>query len=165
MGCSREICKICHRVNRVGFWVPPSVWIAVVPKEFSGCVVCLDCFTSLADERVVQWSDDIEFYPVSFVTFIETRYAEVTNKINKETPGDIEEFKPSVFFQRDHDCIEYIMEDVASVTVRIDNRLDLLYAMDDRSKLVGARINGVIAEFEAPSPSVEAGGPDMERGG
>jgi hypothetical protein len=68
-GVTREICKICYRVNRIGFAVPDAVWKQVVPANFADHVVCLDCFTRLADEKRIDWSKAIEFFPVSFISF------------------------------------------------------------------------------------------------
>jgi len=31
-------------------------------------IICLRCFTRLADEQGVQWDKEIKFYPVSFIT-------------------------------------------------------------------------------------------------
>jgi len=47
---TREICKLCWRVSRVGFHVPDRMWQAVVPAHVVDACVCLDCFTRLADE-------------------------------------------------------------------------------------------------------------------
>lgn len=67
---TREICKICYNVNRVGFSVPDSVWKEVVPSDFRDRVVCLECFTRLADEKMVEWDREIEFWPVSLATHL-----------------------------------------------------------------------------------------------
>lgn len=67
---TREICKICNLVNRVGFAVPDKVWNEVVPEDYKEKVVCLECFTLIADEKLVIWDKDILFYPVSHVTHI-----------------------------------------------------------------------------------------------
>lgn len=61
----REICRLCHEVNRVGFYVPDSVWRAAMHVSQWNEIVCLSCFTRLADERGVEWDREIEFYPVS----------------------------------------------------------------------------------------------------
>lgn len=71
VGLSREICKICYRPNRVGFYVPTKVWRKVIPKHLVNKVVCLDCFTRMADEKLIKWDDDMEFAPVSFVTHLQ----------------------------------------------------------------------------------------------
>lgn len=65
---SRETCKICYRANAVGFRVPDEVWRQAVPEPKQNGVVCLACFTMLADERGVEWDREIEFFPVSLVT-------------------------------------------------------------------------------------------------
>jgi hypothetical protein len=67
---SREICKICFHVNRVGFNVPEEIWRAVVPAELQKSVVCLDCFSRLADEKLIRWDASIALYPVSMATHL-----------------------------------------------------------------------------------------------
>ena len=68
---TREICKICYRVNAVGFAVPDQIWNAVVPESFCHSVVCLSCFTRMADEALIPWDREIQFYPVSMSTHLE----------------------------------------------------------------------------------------------
>lgn len=70
MSLSREICKICFRANPVGFYVPDNIWNDVVPSEYRSRVVCISCFTCLADEKLVPWDDNIQFYPVSMHTHL-----------------------------------------------------------------------------------------------
>jgi hypothetical protein len=67
--CSRELCKACWHPVTVGFHVPDEVWNLVVPDRLPGDVLCLGCFTRLADEKRVEWDREIEFFPVSMVTF------------------------------------------------------------------------------------------------
>ncbi len=69
-GLSREICKICYKVNRVGFHVPDEIWRAVVPGQFGNSVVCLGCFMDLADEKLIPWDKAIVFHPVSLRTHL-----------------------------------------------------------------------------------------------
>ena len=66
--CHREICSLCHEVSRVGFFVPDKVWELVVHRSQINDILCLRCFTRLADEKSVEWDKNIEFYPVSWVT-------------------------------------------------------------------------------------------------
>lgn len=61
----REICRLCHRVLRVSFWVPDDVWEAVVHPGKVDDIHCLDCFLTRADEKLIEWDKDIEFYAVS----------------------------------------------------------------------------------------------------
>jgi len=70
VGTSREICKICYKVNAVGFSVPDDIWRAVVPQHLVNRVVCLACFTMLADERLIAWDEHIDFFPVSMISHI-----------------------------------------------------------------------------------------------
>lgn len=65
----REICRLCHEVSRVGFHVPDAVWRAALHESQWNDIVCLACFTRLADERGVEWDKSIEFYPVSRAGF------------------------------------------------------------------------------------------------
>ena len=67
----REICSLCHEVSRVGFWVPNRIWWLAVHVSQLNNLICLCCFTRLADERGVRWDDDIKFYPVSQLTILE----------------------------------------------------------------------------------------------
>jgi hypothetical protein len=64
----REICSLCHEVSRVGFKVPNEIWKLVVHVSQIESLICLNCFTRLADERGVEWDKDIQFYPTSRVT-------------------------------------------------------------------------------------------------
>ncbi len=64
----REICSRCHGVNRIGFYVPDPIWRAAVHVSELQNILCLGCFTRLADERGVEWDKEVEFIPVSWVT-------------------------------------------------------------------------------------------------
>lgn len=68
--CSREICKSCFHINAVGFSVPDEVWKSAVPEQLQNRILCLGCFTRLADEKLIPWDDCIEFWPVSLATHI-----------------------------------------------------------------------------------------------
>lgn len=80
---TREICKICYQVNRVGFSVPDETWKAVVPESHQSGVVCLECFTRLGDEKMIHWDKNIEFWPVSLASHLE---GEIDIKAAKKTP-------------------------------------------------------------------------------
>ncbi len=69
----REICSLCHEVNRVGFFVPNEVWRAGVHISQVNDIICLACFTRLADERGVEWDKEIEFHPISRIAFEEDK--------------------------------------------------------------------------------------------
>ena len=61
----RPFCHICNDVIRVDYHVPNDVWELALHISHRGGYICLNCFTKNADERGVEWSDDIEFYPQS----------------------------------------------------------------------------------------------------
>lgn len=65
---SREICALCSEVSRVGFWVPNQIWEAVALRGHMHDIVCLRCFTAIADEKGVEWDREITFFPVSFIS-------------------------------------------------------------------------------------------------
>lgn len=65
---TREVCQMCHEVSRVGFWVPNEMWLKASRKGFEDAIVCLSCFTRIADEKLLDWDSEIKFYPVSAVT-------------------------------------------------------------------------------------------------
>lgn len=67
---SREICKLCFRVNSVGFFVLDEIWKNAIPPEFHSKVICISCFTHLADEKLIPWDDNIQFYPISMCTHL-----------------------------------------------------------------------------------------------
>jgi hypothetical protein len=67
---SREICKLCYQVNRIGFHVPDHIWQLVVPDGARQSVICLPCFTRLADEKLIPWDRQIELFPVSLATHL-----------------------------------------------------------------------------------------------
>ena len=62
----RERCSLCHEVSRVGFWVPNEIWLSVVHPNRIHDILCLRCFSRLADEKNIQWDKDIKFFPVSW---------------------------------------------------------------------------------------------------
>lgn len=69
LGPHREICQCCSLTSAVGFTVPDTIWLAASGGRFR--VLCLGCFTTMADEARLPWDKDIRFHPVSLVTFEE----------------------------------------------------------------------------------------------
>lgn len=67
---TREVCKCCGEIVRVGFTVSDSTWQRSVPNHLIASVLCLNCFTRFADENGVEWDRDpkLDFFPVSFIT-------------------------------------------------------------------------------------------------
>ena len=66
--CTREICKACWEINRIGFSVPDEIWNAAVPVKLRDSILCLNCFTRFADEQLIPWDAQIKFFPVSAKT-------------------------------------------------------------------------------------------------
>ena len=64
---TRERCQMCHQISSVGFWVPDEIWKTSVHPHWQHSVLCLNCFISQADEKLVTWHKEIKFYPVSLV--------------------------------------------------------------------------------------------------
>lgn len=67
---TRERCGVCNRISAVGFWVPSEIWEAVVHPSRLHDIHCLACFADFADAKMVEWSRDIKFYPVSLVLYL-----------------------------------------------------------------------------------------------
>jgi len=68
---TRERCGVCHKVSPVSFHVPNDVWLRVVPSYFRETPICILCFASFGDERLIAWEDEITCYPVSLRTHLE----------------------------------------------------------------------------------------------
>lgn len=66
----REICGLCNRVSPVGFWVPDEIWKTSVHQSRINDIHCLSCFIERADEKLIDWSKEIKFYPVSLIGHI-----------------------------------------------------------------------------------------------
>jgi hypothetical protein len=74
MSLSREIFKLCFRANPVSFHVPDDIWKDTIPPEHQSHVVCISCFTRLADEKLIPWDNHIRLYPVSMNTHLKEIY-------------------------------------------------------------------------------------------
>lgn len=70
MAATREICKCCGEINRVGFDVPDYVWRTSVPEHWKNEVLCLNCFTRFGDEAQNNWAMGMMFYPVPAVVIM-----------------------------------------------------------------------------------------------
>jgi hypothetical protein len=62
---TRERCQACQQPSPVGFSVPDDVWEAVVHPSLRNSILCLPCFISRADEKLIAWDEQIELFPVS----------------------------------------------------------------------------------------------------
>lgn len=64
----RQFCSVCAEVDRVMFLVPNEIWELATHESQRHNLICLACFTKMADERGVEWDKDIKFYPKSQIT-------------------------------------------------------------------------------------------------
>lgn len=71
----REICAMCHEVSRIGFHVSNDIWELSTSEFYRNSILCLQCFTRLADERGVEWDKDIKFYPQSWISHVKAMTA------------------------------------------------------------------------------------------
>lgn len=65
---TRERCAACQQPSPVSFWVPDETWAMVVHQFFQNSILCLPCFVSRADEKLIEWEKDIKLYPISLAT-------------------------------------------------------------------------------------------------
>jgi hypothetical protein len=70
MSLTREICSVCGNVVRIGFYVPDDIWSNIIPYKKRNDNYCLDCFTKIADETLIEWDKSIKFFPVSLKTHL-----------------------------------------------------------------------------------------------
>lgn len=66
----RQICDLCDEECRVDFRVPDDVWQRALHVSQWDMLLCLSCFTRLADARFVVWAPSIKLYPCDLVTQI-----------------------------------------------------------------------------------------------
>lgn len=74
---TRERCQMCNRISAVGFWVPNEIWKAAVHPHWQESPLCLGCFASQADEKLIHWEREIKFYPVSLVSHLNDCWEQV----------------------------------------------------------------------------------------
>lgn len=67
----RQICQMCNKVCRVDFHVSDEHWELGLPSKYHNTHICLECYTSNADERFVPWCESIKFYPKSLISEID----------------------------------------------------------------------------------------------
>jgi len=67
---TREVCSSCGNIIKIGFHVPNKIWKKVVHPSNLNNILCLECFTRKADEKLIEWDKEIKFYPVSFYTHL-----------------------------------------------------------------------------------------------
>lgn len=62
---TRERCAACQQPSIVSFKARDDIWHAVVHPQFVNSILCLACFASRADEKLIPWEEGIELFPVS----------------------------------------------------------------------------------------------------
>lgn len=72
---TRERCAACENISPVSFAVPNEIWGAVVHPKFANSILCLSCFISRADEKMIHWDQSIEFYPYSMAALVKRQSA------------------------------------------------------------------------------------------
>lgn len=63
---TREWCNCCNNYSPVSFHVPDEIWNEVTMGKFQR--LCIMCFAKRADERLIDWAKDIQFFPFSLVS-------------------------------------------------------------------------------------------------
>lgn len=63
---TRPRCACCRQVIVVDLHVPDDLWNAVMRDPKAG-YVCVNCFASRADEKLIDWAPHITLVPLSFV--------------------------------------------------------------------------------------------------
>ncbi|MCJ7483897.1 MAG: hypothetical protein MUO31_13140 [Thermodesulfovibrionales bacterium] len=158
----REICSLCHEVNRVGFWVPNYIWRLSVHKSQINDIICLQCFTRLADERKVEWDKNIRFYPVSSIPDhivtdnkkVEPGDAELISRIKMvmEMPYQIMQKEP----QKLSVTIGYITPMIYTVCDRLDTANAENKHLEGQVRIAYETIDALIARAEAAEAKLEA---------
>jgi len=96
----RQFCSICHEVLRIDFFVPDDVWELATHVSQRNNIICLRCFTRMADGRGVEWDRDIKFYPTSWITHQRSIFQMVriteTKEEYEEDRKFFDEMKPSL---------------------------------------------------------------------
>jgi hypothetical protein len=83
---TREFCGRCHRLSPVGFHATPHIWRAVAGRWMHD-ILCLTCFTTLGDEKGIQWEIGMDFYPVSFFTHQEMKDESLMKRLRAANPA------------------------------------------------------------------------------
>jgi len=82
----RQKCAACHQIMPVDYHVTDEIWDEAVRPFFRDSIICLNCFISWADEKLLPWDKEIEMWPTS----LDTLLTEV-RRITLITPEDLAE--------------------------------------------------------------------------
>lgn len=62
----RPKCAACAHVLKVDYYVSDEkIWRETVKPYYRNSIICLNCFTRWADEKLLRWCKHIELYPRS----------------------------------------------------------------------------------------------------
>lgn len=88
---SRSRCTHCREYYAVDFWVTEEVWTKTMRGGTRCDTICLKCFASMADERLVRWEVGLELTPISLITNLERTGNPM---VKQSTPG----YRPPDFY-------------------------------------------------------------------
>jgi hypothetical protein len=132
----RQICALCNEISRVDFWVPDEIWKSALHKSQLNSIICLECFTRLADERSVEWDKEIKFYPISWTThYFSTLH-----------PGQVYKFqKPLIRMkQKQNDQVDNVFsKDLKDIIIGINDVLSHIGSELDCGEVSKARDRAV----------------------
>lgn len=64
---TRARCACCGGVIVADIAMPDDLWCAVMRDKFGPGYVCLNCFASRADEKLIDWAPHVTVHLVSLV--------------------------------------------------------------------------------------------------
>ena len=56
--------------------------------------------------------------------------------------GQAPEFKPCLIQLNDADVLEFVSEDIPTLSRRVNDSLDILYDLENRDRVIGFRLHG-----------------------
>lgn len=62
---TRPRCHACQSIIVVDIGVSNEMWKAVVHPSLRNTYMCINCFASRADEKMIDWAKEIELRPLS----------------------------------------------------------------------------------------------------
>jgi hypothetical protein len=71
---TRPRCACCDAVIVVDIGVDDELWCAVMREKFGPGYVCVNCFASRADEKLIDWAPHVKLTAISFVAQMQVQY-------------------------------------------------------------------------------------------
>lgn len=68
---TRMYCDICGHLHKIDFAVPNEIWDACIHPSRKLDKICINCFMERADEQMLKWEENIQFFPHSMATQLE----------------------------------------------------------------------------------------------